>query len=135
MPLFRGGGSKVILAHLPDSQHKKLFERFGAQITEAGLGNSLVEFRKHMGTIRQEGYVVSMGELDPDAAGIAVPVSAGDPLEPSALIMVTSTTRFNLARESLVVEFAKNAAQQIEMLTRATPPTDQVVVSRRRRSS
>ena len=118
MPLFRGGGSKVIIASLSLSEHKKLYAKHSKEIAEAGLGNTLVDFRKRMLEIRREGHVVSLGELDPDAAGIAVPIPAGDSSDPAALVLVTTKTRFNLIERSLLIDIGKNAAQQIESTTR-----------------
>jgi DNA-binding IclR family transcriptional regulator len=118
MPLFRGGGSKVILASLSSAKHKKLYEQHGSEIAKAGLGKTWAEFRARMLEIQRQGYVISMGELDPDAAGIAVSVSSGQLLDASALIVVTTKTRFNLIDKPLLIDFLKNAAQQIELSAR-----------------
>ncbi|MBF2714562.1 IclR family transcriptional regulator [Agrobacterium vitis] len=114
MPLFRGGGSKVLLASMTASQLKKLYDLYGAEIAEAGLGATWPEFRKQMLKYRNDGHVVSIGELDPNAAGIAVPVPVGDALDPAALVILTTRSRFDLMEKALLIDMAMNAARQIE---------------------
>lgn len=123
MPLFRGGGSKVIVASLSQAKHRRLYEDHAADIAAAGLGATFKEFRARMVQIQRDGYVLSVGELDPEAAGAAVPVSSGASIEPSALIMVTTRPHFALIDKPLLVERMQNAARQIEIaLARTDEP-------------
>ncbi|WP_440534567.1 IclR family transcriptional regulator [Variovorax sp. YR566] len=115
MPLFRGGGSKVIIASLSLARHRRLYEDHAADIAAAGLGGNFKEFRARMVQIQRDGYVVSVGELDPDAAGAAVPVSSGTLIEPSAMIIVTTRPHFALIDKPLLIERMHNAARQIEI--------------------
>ncbi|NKN38185.1 IclR family transcriptional regulator [Agrobacterium sp. a22-2] len=114
MPLFRGGGSKILLASMTVPQLRKLYGQHSADIAEAGLGATWSEFRKQLLQYRNDGHVISIGELDPNAAGVAVPVPVDDALDPAALVMVTTRTRFNLMEKALLIDIATNAARQIE---------------------
>jgi DNA-binding IclR family transcriptional regulator len=115
MPLFRGGGSRVILAALSPARHKRLYESYAAEIAEAGLGDTWKAFRAQMLKIQHEGHVISVGQLDPDAAGAAVPLYTGTSLEPAALILVTTRSRFALTDQARLIELMKNSARQIEL--------------------
>ncbi|HEY4406296.1 MAG TPA: IclR family transcriptional regulator [Xanthobacteraceae bacterium] len=74
LPLYRGATSKIILAHLRPRTLKALFAHDGAQIAEAGLGESFEEFRRGLAAIRRAGVSVSRGEIDPGRVGIAAPI-------------------------------------------------------------
>jgi DNA-binding IclR family transcriptional regulator len=114
MPLFRGGGSKVLLASMTASQLRKLYGRYAAEIGDAGLGKTWAEFRKKMLQFRNEGHIVSIGELDPNAAGVAVPIPVGDTLDSAALVILTTRSRFDLMDKALLIDTAMNAARQIQ---------------------
>jgi len=128
MPLFRGGGSKVIVASLSQAKHRRLYEDHAAEIAEAGLGATFKEFRARMVQIQRDGYVLSVGELDPEAAGAAVPVSSGSSIEPSALIMVTTRPHFALIDKPLLIERMQNAARQIEIALARTDESQTATV-------
>lgn len=73
-PLFSGAASKVILAHLPAHQLRKLFSRQRRTIARAGLGADWDRFRATLRAIREQGYCVTTGEFSPGITGIAAPV-------------------------------------------------------------
>lgn len=115
MPLFRGGGSKVILAALSAARHKRLYESHASEIAQAGLGATWKAFRSHMLQIQRDGHVISVGELDPEAAGAAVPLQSGTSIEPAALILVTTRSRFAITDKIFLIETMKNSVRQIEI--------------------
>lgn len=73
-PLFQGAVSKVILAHLPHHRLKAIFPRNEAEIADAGLGRSWSEFRRTLGNIKKDGYLLTRGEFNPGVYGVAAPV-------------------------------------------------------------
>ncbi|MDR3453372.1 MAG: IclR family transcriptional regulator [Rhodoferax sp.] len=73
-PLFRGGPSRIILAHLPQRQLKELMLDHGADIVRAGLGQDWQDFNRKMKLIRQAGYFAAPGEINPDTYGISAPI-------------------------------------------------------------
>jgi DNA-binding IclR family transcriptional regulator len=74
MPLFRGATSKAILAFLPERQCMRIYLDNPQLVLEAGLGATWSEFKASLRQIRQTGYALSIGEVDPGVFGIAVPI-------------------------------------------------------------
>jgi len=77
MPLFRGATSKIILAHFPLRDMRRLYESHHAQIMEAGLGDGWETFRKAMAKMRKAGHAVTYAEVDPGRIGLAAPILEG----------------------------------------------------------
>jgi DNA-binding IclR family transcriptional regulator len=73
-PMFRGATSKVILAHLPPRTIADLWHAHRADVTAAGLGGSLEEFRTNLKELRREGVCVTSSEVDAGRTGIAAPI-------------------------------------------------------------
>lgn len=73
-PLFVGGPSRVILAHLPNRQLRSLMLHNAPAIARAGLGETWPEFSKNLRRIRQAGYFASQGEIHPENFGVVAPV-------------------------------------------------------------
>lgn len=76
-PLFQGAGSKVILAHLPHHRLKAIYTRHRTEIENAGLGGTWSIFRKTLGAIKKDGYLLTRGEFNPGVYGIAAPILTG----------------------------------------------------------
>jgi DNA-binding IclR family transcriptional regulator len=74
MPMFRGASSKVIFANLPSRSARWFFERYPAEICEAGLGSDWETVRTNLRRLRKEGVLVTFGEVDSGRVGIAAPV-------------------------------------------------------------
>src|SRR5882724_1629369 len=74
MPLFRGATSKIILAHLPLRDLRRLYAAHQPAIATAGLGDAWEVFRRSMAEMRKAGHVVTHAEVDPEVIGIAVPI-------------------------------------------------------------
>ncbi len=74
MPLLRGATSKIILAHLSSRSLVDFYHRYASGLREAGLGEDLKEFRRHMTQLRRQGYSFALSEVDRHRAGIAAPV-------------------------------------------------------------
>lgn len=73
-PMFQGAGSKVILAYLPHHRLKAIYARYSDEIERAGLGASWTEFRKNLGEIKKNGYLLTRGEFNPGVYGVAAPI-------------------------------------------------------------
>lgn len=73
-PLFKGSVSKVILAYLPHHRLKAIYPRFSEEIENAGLGSNWSEFRKTLGGIKKDGYLLTMGEFNPGVYSVAAPI-------------------------------------------------------------
>lgn len=73
-PMFQGAGSKVILAHLPHHRLKAIYPRYQEEIEKAGLGNTWAVFRKTLGEIKKNGFLLTRGEFNPGVYGVAAPI-------------------------------------------------------------
>ena len=73
-PMLRGAASRIILAHMPASAIRALFEASPGDFVAAGLGEDLGEVRAHLRAIRQRGVAVTRGELAQGVTGVAAPV-------------------------------------------------------------
>jgi DNA-binding IclR family transcriptional regulator len=73
-PWFQGAGSKVILAHLPHHRLKAIYARQAGEIEDAGLGSTWGVFRKTLGEIKKDGYILTMGEFNPGVYAVAAPI-------------------------------------------------------------
>lgn len=73
-PLFRGASSKIILAHLPAHQLKRLYAPNRHEIATAGLGADWPDFRANLLQMRKSGHCVTAGEASAGATGIAAPI-------------------------------------------------------------
>jgi DNA-binding IclR family transcriptional regulator len=73
-PMFQGAGSKVILAHLPHHRLKAIYPRHQDEIERTGLGATWGEFRKTLGEIKKDGYLLTRGEFNPGIYGVAAPI-------------------------------------------------------------
>lgn len=73
-PLFQGAVSKVILAHLPHHRLKAIYARHSTEIEDARLGGTWSVFRKTLGEIKKDGYLLTMGEFNPGVYGLAAPI-------------------------------------------------------------
>ncbi|MBX9824965.1 MAG: IclR family transcriptional regulator [Xanthobacteraceae bacterium] len=123
MPLFRGAGSKVILAALPAGQLKRLFVDNSNEIAAAGLGNSWKEFRSGMAAIRRSRFFVSKAELEPGNVGVAAPIASDAPNPPGSLVLVFSEKRHATADEAKIVQITMEVADQISgLIANSTSP-------------
>ncbi|MFC9354856.1 IclR family transcriptional regulator [Arthrobacter sp. NPDC057013] len=73
-PMFQGAGSKVILAHLPHHRLKGIYARQSEEIEKAGLGSTWGVFRKTLGEIKKDGFLLTKGEFNPGVYGVAAPI-------------------------------------------------------------
>jgi DNA-binding IclR family transcriptional regulator len=73
LPLFRGAGSKVILANLPPGRRRQYLRQF-EHSEEGRLAGGAAHLREELRRIRRDGFHLAHGELDPAVMGLAVPL-------------------------------------------------------------
>lgn len=112
-PLFRGAAPKVILSQLPRATLVRLYEAFSAQIASSGMGGDWTEFRKHLSKIKKAGFYLSIGEVEPQIAGAAVPIlnPEGDVL--AALAMAGPLADFERIGMEAIRELLLSAAAEV----------------------
>jgi DNA-binding IclR family transcriptional regulator len=113
LPLFRGSTSKAILAFLPRSRLKRIYDRHAAEIAAANFGQTWDEFRQALAAIRRQGVAYSSGELDPPNVGTAAPVFAADGEVLGSLTFVTLDKRWALLDRDQVIALLREGARQI----------------------
>jgi DNA-binding IclR family transcriptional regulator len=74
MPLFRGAASKIILANMHLRTVKALHGEHAVKFAQASLGKNWEETKERLRALRNVGYSITQGELDPGMCGVAVPV-------------------------------------------------------------
>lgn len=75
LPLFRGSGSKTMLAHLPPAKLRKIYERHAQDPDAQAIGATWDAFWTEMKKIRQKGFYVSIREVSELSVGIAAPIA------------------------------------------------------------
>jgi len=111
MPLLRGSPSKSILATLPKSKLRRLFDQEAGKADASDLDWD--SFYTEIKSIRRRGFALSKGELDPGNVGVAAALNI-DP--PGCLVFVFSGSRFEIADEKLVGEIICSAVEQANAL-------------------
>jgi DNA-binding IclR family transcriptional regulator len=122
MPLFRGATSKAILAFLPERQYTHLYLDNPELVKDAGLGANWSEFKASLRQIRQNGYAVSVGEVDTDVFGIAAPVFGGNQKVIGSLSLVRPASQLDKVKwdaesKAIVDIAAKLSAAALEPST------------------
>jgi len=130
MPLFRGAGSKVILAALPKALQMKLFQAHQHELASSMLGKSWDEISAALRSIRKSGYAISVGELDPSNVGIGVPLVSEEAAFPSSIVLVLSAARYKTTSLNSIVEVA--LASRNAVLGRLATTTNSTSTSRER---
>jgi DNA-binding IclR family transcriptional regulator len=113
MPLFRGAGSKVILAALPSGLQEELYHQHPEDAALSSLGASWEEVKGNLRSIRRAGYAISVGELDPVNVGIAVPLMLEKTMAPSSIVLVLSAVRYRTTDVDAIVRAALLAQERI----------------------
>lgn len=113
MPLFKGAGSKAIMAALPTAQVHRLYATRRDEAVEGGLGGLWDEVRASLAGIRRAGYATSLGELDPQNAALGTPVPHHTGSLPGALVLVLSRSRWEIVDKATVAAMVQDAAARI----------------------
>ncbi|WP_159912635.1 IclR family transcriptional regulator [Pantoea sp. 18069] len=113
MPLYRGATSKIILAYLPLKQLKQLWASERTALVAAGLPDDFTLLAQELADLRDTGYCITAGEVDPDAVGFAVPQRDGEHLLGS-LSVVMPAADLSEARRKSTLHRLQSAAGRIE---------------------
>lgn len=113
-PVFVGSSPKVMLSHLPKQQILDYYQRFATQLAEVHFAQSEEEFLSLMKKIKKQGYYFSNGELDPNIAGLSVPVKFSSKEPPLALTLLGSKNRFEFVNLQKVIEILQENTALIE---------------------
>ena len=113
MPLFRGAGSKAIIATLPVARLRRIYNARQDEIAGAGLGDDWKGFRAALAAIRRAGHAISLGELEPQNVAVGAPVPHGEGAAPGSLVLVLSRARWGIADKTVIAALVEMAAARI----------------------
>lgn len=122
MPLFRGATSKVILAHLPETDLREIAAGHGAELRAAGLpphGDGLVAA---MAALRAQKVCVSAGEIDAGARGFAAAIHQGRHLLGSLSLVLSAHAPDPAPTPQRLADQVLRAALRVEGRLAATIP-------------
>jgi DNA-binding IclR family transcriptional regulator len=108
-----GASAKVLLAWLPEHELDELLRR--AELTRY-TERTVIEpaaLRAELATIRQAGYAISYGEVDPGVRGIAAPIFGSEGQVVAGLSTVGPAFRLDDAALPGVVEATRRSAEGI----------------------
>jgi DNA-binding IclR family transcriptional regulator len=111
--LFRGAGSKIIIAHFGKNKLKKLYDAHAEQDQPVGLGPDWDSARAALAQLKKQGHAVSQGELDPGFVGVAAPVFAPDGEILGSVIAALTCHRLGITDLDRLIAKIKGGGQQI----------------------
>lgn len=109
-PVFVGSSAKVMMSYLPKQQILDYYQRYSAQLSEVGFADGEDDFLNKMKKIKKQGYYFSSGELDPNVAGLSVPVKFSSKEPPLALTLLASKNRFEFVNLQKLIEILQENA-------------------------
>lgn len=116
-PLFQGAAPKVILAQFTAPQLHKLFDARHDEAVRHGLPGDWPEFRRYFAKIRNAGFYLSVGELEPQLAAVAAPVTKADGGAWGAISLVLDVQRLSIVDTDklagLLVQAAKRLSERL----------------------
>ena len=113
-PVFVGSSAKVMRSYLPKQQILDYYQRYSTQLSEGGFADSEDDFLNKMTKIKKQGYYFSNGELDPNVAGLSVPIKFSSKEPPLALTLLASKNRFEFVNLQKLIEILQENASLIE---------------------
>lgn len=113
-PVFVGSSPKVILSHLPKAKILDYYQRFALELAEVAFAENEAEFLLKMKHIKKQGYYFSNGELNPNIAGLSIPINFSSKEPPLALTLLASKNRFEFVNLQKLIEILQENAALIE---------------------
>lgn len=74
LPINAGASALVLLAWLPETEARDVLTRFPLQSFTSNTITDVDELMLRLSDIRERGVAVTLGEVDPDAVGVAAPI-------------------------------------------------------------
>ena len=113
MPPFRGMLSKTLLAGLTRPALRRLHAAHAAEAAAEPFAADFDTLVANLRRIRADGYAVSVGELDPGLAGIAVPLPRPGDGGTAALGVILAKRRFLTTDVDAMVRRLRRAAEDV----------------------
>jgi DNA-binding IclR family transcriptional regulator len=116
LPVNAGAAALALLAWAPEGELDELLASPLPRFTDATHTNP-DELRAHLADIREQGYAVSRGELDPDVLGIAAPVRGQNGTVVAAISIAALSHRVQDRDVPRYVKLVLEAAQELSELS------------------
>lgn len=113
MPTFRSSTSKMLLAMMSRGRLQRLFNKHAQDPDCQAIGSTWLDFWRALQEIRQQGYAVSLGELNRGLAGLSVPVSYGSGELAGCMSLIFARAQFNRFDVAVLAPRLVAAADQI----------------------
>jgi IclR family KDG regulon transcriptional repressor len=122
VPLHAGGGPKVLLAFAPEEVRRAVLDRPLEGFTSTSITDRN-KLARTLTEIRQAGFTLSIGELDPDVFSMAAPVRdfTGDVV--AALSVAGPLSRLTAAERRRFRKLILDAAEQLSAELGLAPTT------------
>ena len=111
-PLYAGASNKILLAYLPSDTVNGLIAKGLESITPRTITEA-TQLKEDLATIRAQGYAISVGELTPDVAALAVPLRNSNGSVVAALSIAGLASRFGEDRLPSLISATCQAAGDI----------------------
>lgn len=115
VPVMRSAGSRVILASLKSTQLRRFYEKHAGSAELKSAAPDWETFRELLLPIRKAGYCISVGELEPNRAGLAAPIVCEALGIVGSVSVVTTAKHFSLFD---IEELAGIVTDRAELLSR-----------------
>lgn len=113
-PVFVGSSAKIMISHLPKQAILDYYQRFSTELAKVDFVHNETDFLEKMKKIKKQGYYFSNGELDPNIAGVSVPVKFSSKEPPLALTLLASKNRFEFVNLQKLIAILQENAELIE---------------------
>lgn len=121
-PLHVGAPARVLLAYLPEPEIRLYLETHAAEIRASGT--DLEELWLELARIEREGYVLSLGEYEPGAFSLGVPLLDRAGRLIGAVAVAGPRTRWDEARTRPLLAELRATARDIVFVLQETDPLD-----------
>lgn len=112
-PMFRSGGSKILLSWLPRHQQRQIYLAHADDISAHHMGGTWEAFRAHLDQIKKSGFYMSWGELEPNLGAAVVPVFSPEGDNVAALNLLDSPDNIQKTDPIQIKEVLEEAAWKI----------------------
>jgi DNA-binding IclR family transcriptional regulator len=114
MPLYRGATSKAVLALLPEERLASLIERDRSEVARSRLPHTARAMYDALAAIREQRICVSIGEVDPGACGVGVPLCETSRVIGSlSVVLPAAEAKGRLLKSAM--RLVSDAGQRIEL--------------------
>ena len=121
LPLYVGASPKILLAYLPTEERERVLQGITLERFTENTIADLDELRKHLDTIRQQGYAVDEEDYEQGVFAIGAPVFDFTGSVIAGITITTPGSRYSIERKqeliNLVVYAGKKLSEKLGYLT------------------